>query len=269
MGYYTRSGGLIGIGTYTPDANKGIYGLDESFMDAPTPSGPSYVTNGLVLYLDAGDTNSYGGSGSTWTDLSGGGKNHSIGSNASWVSAGDASYFNVSGSGTAFTGAASNSYGFGTEHTIEIFMMQGNASYNFVYFFYNNASSGGGRGMSAHVNYGGSNWGTDYYDVNGCCTSSQRIYGSYTDQTTTTIRQHVWRKRTSTTPHRQYFRNTTQILSSGTNSTSGGTFNVSTANYFGYNWNGRMYLIRAYNRALTDAEITSNFNGDKARFGIT
>ena len=69
------------------------------------------------------------------TDLSGGGKNHSIGSNASWVSSGTDSYFNVSGSGTAFTGAASNSYGFSTDHTIEIFMMQGNASYNFVYFF--------------------------------------------------------------------------------------------------------------------------------------
>ena len=60
--------------------------------------------------------------------------------------------------------------------------------------------------MSAHVNYGGSNWGTDYYDVNGCCTTSQRIYGSYTDQTTTTIRQHVWRSKRDAYPHRQYFR---------------------------------------------------------------
>ena len=43
----------------------------------------------------------------------------------------------------------------------------------------------------------------------------------------------------------------------------------STANYFGKDWNGRMYLIRAYNKALTDAEILQNFNNDKARFGIT
>lgn len=31
------------------------------------------VTNGLVMYLDAGNTQSYPGSGTTWTDLSGGG----------------------------------------------------------------------------------------------------------------------------------------------------------------------------------------------------
>lgn len=32
--------------------------------------GPAYVTNGLVLYLDAGNTASYPGTGTTWTDLS-------------------------------------------------------------------------------------------------------------------------------------------------------------------------------------------------------
>jgi len=34
-------------------------------------SGPTVVTNGLVLALDAGNTQSYSGSGTTWNDLSG------------------------------------------------------------------------------------------------------------------------------------------------------------------------------------------------------
>jgi hypothetical protein len=34
-----------------------------------TGAGPTYVTDGLTLYLDAGLTSSYPGSGSTWTDL--------------------------------------------------------------------------------------------------------------------------------------------------------------------------------------------------------
>ena len=34
-------------------------------------NGPSIVTNGLVLSLDAADRNSYPGSGTTWRDLSG------------------------------------------------------------------------------------------------------------------------------------------------------------------------------------------------------
>ena len=34
-------------------------------------AGASIVTDGLVLHLDAGNTNSYSGSGNTWNDLSG------------------------------------------------------------------------------------------------------------------------------------------------------------------------------------------------------
>jgi hypothetical protein len=36
------------------------------------------ITKDLVLYLDAGNTNSYSGSGATWTDLSGNGNNSTL-----------------------------------------------------------------------------------------------------------------------------------------------------------------------------------------------
>ena len=42
-------------------------------------TGPKIVTDGLVLCLDAGDRNSYAGSGSTWYDLSGNGNNGTFG----------------------------------------------------------------------------------------------------------------------------------------------------------------------------------------------
>ena len=41
--------------------------------------GPSIVRDGLVLYLDAGDRNSYPGTGNTWYDLSGNGNNGAFG----------------------------------------------------------------------------------------------------------------------------------------------------------------------------------------------
>ena len=41
-------------------------------------SGGGIVTNGLVLSLDAGRTNSYPGTGTTWTDLSGNGNNGTL-----------------------------------------------------------------------------------------------------------------------------------------------------------------------------------------------
>ena len=40
--------------------------------------GPKIVTDGLVLYLDAVNTNSYPGSGNTWSDLSGNGNDFII-----------------------------------------------------------------------------------------------------------------------------------------------------------------------------------------------
>ena len=41
-------------------------------------NGPTSVTNGLVLSLDAADKNSYPGSGTTWRDMSGRGNNSSL-----------------------------------------------------------------------------------------------------------------------------------------------------------------------------------------------
>ena len=38
-------------------------------------NGPRIATDGLVLCLDAGNSKSYSGSGTTWNDLSGNGKN--------------------------------------------------------------------------------------------------------------------------------------------------------------------------------------------------
>ena len=40
--------------------------------------GPSIITQGLVLALDAADRNSYPGTGTAWTDLSGNGNNGTL-----------------------------------------------------------------------------------------------------------------------------------------------------------------------------------------------
>ena len=56
---------------------------------------PSIVTNGLTLYLDAGNPKSYPGSGTAWNDLSGQGKNFTWSASPSFVSAGALSYFNT------------------------------------------------------------------------------------------------------------------------------------------------------------------------------
>ena len=47
-------------------------------INVKTPTASSIVTNGLALYLDAGNASSYPGSGTTWTDLSNNGRNGTL-----------------------------------------------------------------------------------------------------------------------------------------------------------------------------------------------
>ena len=48
---------------------------------------PSLVMNGLVLCLDAGNSKSYPGTGTTWTDLSGNGNNGTLTNGPTYSSA--------------------------------------------------------------------------------------------------------------------------------------------------------------------------------------
>jgi hypothetical protein len=71
--------------------------------------GPNVVTSGLVLYLDAANTRSYPGTGTTWFDLSGKNNHVSAVNGPTWNSSGyfanDAdSYFSGAGTSTIPTG---------------------------------------------------------------------------------------------------------------------------------------------------------------------
>jgi hypothetical protein len=91
--------------------NFGFNTLARSYVATP-PLPP--ITGGLFLYVDAGLTSSYSGTGSTWVDLSA-----STGSNtlvftsgftsASWINAGESSYFTSSGNYNITSSAATMS----------------------------------------------------------------------------------------------------------------------------------------------------------------
>ena len=49
-------------------------------------NGSSIVRNGLLMYLDAGIANSYPGSGTTWTDLSGNSLNGTLTNGPTYLS---------------------------------------------------------------------------------------------------------------------------------------------------------------------------------------
>ena len=77
---------------------------------------PRIVTDGLVLALDAGNTKSYPGSGTTWTDLSGNGYNHTL-TSAPLTTIDGVSCFNVSSSGR-YIADSGTTFTFGSSHTM-------------------------------------------------------------------------------------------------------------------------------------------------------
>jgi hypothetical protein len=231
-------------------------------------SGPDIVDDGLVLCLDSANPKSYPGTGSTWYDVSGNGRNFSIDATfATWNSQG---YFSVNTkNGAVFNGPASNSFEFSSanEHTV-ISWAEWTTQTNSIYFNWSASPTVGSdtRAIYTHFPYTGTNF---YYDVSGCCTATQRISSATASSNfQNNVNMATWRTRTNQTPNRQFFENLTSIVDSGTNSTSTVTWNLTTPVGLCSNWNGRIYNLYVYNRALTDQEIQQNFNALRGRFGI-
>jgi hypothetical protein len=219
---------------------------------------------GLVLHLDASSIESYPGTGNTWYDISGNGRNYTFGSGITWNSAG---YFTNDGNGV-FTGPASNTFGFNNygEATVEAFTQVLSPTYNVFYSWYaTNSNANDNRTIFTHFYYAN---GNTYFDQNGCCGSDQRI--SYTNDTDwlAGIRHFATRMRSNTTPNRQIFKNAVSQADSGGNTTATVTWDSSQSAIIASNWNGRIYSFKVYNRALTDSELLNNYNIGKIKHGL-
>jgi hypothetical protein len=86
----------------------GFIGASYTYPSVPALA-PDLVTSGSLIRLDAGNTSSYSGSGTTWTDLSGSGYNHTLVNSPTFTSSGASSYFTFNGSNqyANFSGSSS------------------------------------------------------------------------------------------------------------------------------------------------------------------
>jgi hypothetical protein len=218
-----------------------------------------------VLYLDAGIANSYPGTGTTWYDLSGGGRHFTLTNGPTFITEnGGAIVFD--GTDDYAIGPASNAFGLAQEHTVEVWMKPTELR---ATTFFNWTDAAGNRQIMSHAP-----WSNNYvyYDVGGCCSSSQRV--EYLTNIVGSITQLVFRCRTNTTPYRQVFENTVEKVNSGANSTapmSFGSVGAIIGDFRpagGVPWKGNTYIFRLYNRALTDSEIVQNFNANRRRFNL-
>ena len=221
---------------------------------------PRTITDGLVLCLDAANTKSYPGSGTTWFDLSGNGRNFTWVSSPSFTS-GPIPYFSTLGN--RCTGPASNSFGINNTsgYTIFLIMMQNALSQSSAFKFYGAA----GRGIFSHCT-----WDNNivYFDQGGCCGSDTRTnVASGGSQT-----WNIWTFRRFTgSSTRSISKNGTTLI---TNTAAAANINLSSTavdlggTNEGSNWNARLGGFIVYNRGLSDDEIAQNYNVLKGRYGI-
>lgn len=210
----------------------------------------SIVTNGLILYLDAGNTASYPGSGTTWTDLSGSGNNGTLVNGVGYSSNGGGSltfdgvndYVNA-----PLTKTSSCTFSCWARTTTvggaPMLFNAGPDGSGPDLFFYNNkiiwntwdgdANSFGT--MPASVTDG--NW-HNYVVVNDATSTAKLYYDG------SLLGSAVYK-----------------TAANNTNLTIGGNTNS-------YQWNGSISNFLVHNRVLSASEITQNYNALRSRFGI-
>jgi len=226
--------------------------------------GPKIITDGLMCCLDAGNSKSYPGSGTSWFDISGNGKTFTW-DTVDWTSG----YFNTYSSSVfrRATGPASNSFGINntTGYTI-FFIFQTTTGGGNGAFKFKGSLGGSTRGIFCHPG-----WTNDtiYFDQGGCCNNDQRI--SYTNSNVS--ESNIWNMVALTSNV-----STRNILYNGivgtTTSTAAANINLDSNPVLinpsdeGYGWIGRLAYFAVYNRGLNTQEYLNNYYALKGRFNL-
>ena len=216
---------------------------------------PKIVTNGLVLCLDAGNTKSYPGSGTAWTDLSGRGNNGTL-TNGPTYSSANGGYIVFDGVNDAIS-LSNITPTSGVSFSAWININGSNSSYGSI--FANWSDVGGGQAY----------WiGT----LNDQSTTIQVYFNSNLISNITSLPLNTWMLLTISHTDsicKGYINaierfSLSSTLITSTNNTSIG-YDITRTNY---PFKGNISQVSIYNRALSAAEIQQNFNATRGRYGI-
>ncbi|MGB4420209.1 MAG: LamG-like jellyroll fold domain-containing protein [Candidatus Saccharimonadales bacterium] len=238
-----------------------IYKVSEN--SSPSPGGcltPGLVDEGLVLNLDGGDPVSYSGSGTSWLDLSEN-INHATLTNGPTYNSVDSGSIVFDGTNDYVDFYAPN---LTTTATVEMWAKIGSA-YSSKMFMgwlaYDVFTASGGIGF----NTGNS----DLYGINSSTVTSLGVVNHWA--------HYIFEMRSdvSYSNNKIYINSIAQTLSqllstenSGTRIFNGGNGRISGWRQNGYYMPMEVSVFRVYNRQLSQAEVTQNFNAVKGRYGL-
>lgn len=207
-------------------------------------SGPNFLINNMMLYLDAANLLSYPGSGSTWSDLSGNGRSLTISGSPTFASPGSLTFDGTQQLSALSLDNPNNAM------TAQIVM--------------NYTNTGAYHNLFDRTTSNPMFWirPTGLIELNTSALVSPISYSGQIIVATATF--------STSTPGIQLFINGTlvQITSAG-QSAWPNPFTITMLNRAGSSrFVGTLYSIAFYNRVLTVDEIQQNFNAIRGRFGI-
>jgi hypothetical protein len=223
---------------------------------------PKVVTDGLVMYLDAGNNRSYASGSTSWLDLSRGENNGSLVNGPTFSSANGGSIVFDGTNDYIFTSGISNSF---TEFAIETWIYVSQAQpneYSSIVF------SRGGGGIVTGLHFLGNAYGGNGYKL------SYTYNGSgYTWTGPPSISQVGW------TSVSLVFVGSSAIfyingIYAAANSQGLSTTNLAALNIgrdsstFSRYFKGTIGTVKIYNRALSAQEVLQNYNALKGRFNL-
>lgn len=234
------------------------------------------VTNGLILHLDAGNSASYPGSGTTWTDLSGNGNNgtlvNGVGYNAanggSLVFDGVNDYCNVSETANMTPQILTVECIFKVTSDVNTGVF-GNPAFQYLIFRQNTRTSSfeaytiGYSETSRSISATATPSGGFQYSIGSPNNTVllNLVYFVSVVFDATTMFLYLNGSLVATAPK-----------ASGINYRSDHTLKIGRTVPVGTSWdaafNGSIYSVKIYNRVLTLQEIQQNFNATRGRFGI-
>jgi hypothetical protein len=230
---------------------------------------PNVVTDGLVLYLDAANTKSYPGSGTTWTDIA-------AGNNGTLV---NGPTYSTSGAGSIVFDGTNDTTNFGN------ILNMGLNSWTVSCWFKINSYTSGAQGIIGKTSY------RSYVGRYTITIDTGVLYALFQPTTNFTVTTSItpynnsqWHNATMTINRTGFLTLYVDNISVGTpvdiSSTSGVNLNASTDYLFvgSYSdntgqtpslfFNGSIGIAQIYNRALSVQEITQNYNATKTRYGL-
>ena len=258
----------------------------KSIAQESSGSSAAYITTDLVVDLDAGNPNSYSGSGNTWTDLKGN-------TNYTWQNKTGSPTYNSggwidSGGDGAWLADSPFTYLSGNDFTLDIWVKLNNYSdMGFQGYYFSSIYDGAVHGSDPNKNSIGSISlkGVDYRQYSAgelwdltITNSSGNGYGSYTTSTSLLDWHNIVfvSKTDISTTHYYYVNGVARGTTFLSNFTGIKKASTRLMTLGGYTFDNGTLLeadasiasFRVYDKQLSATEVADNFSNTKSRFGL-